>query len=101
MDARRCLGSSASGATLVNVDEALNRLRELATPGNKKCLHCVATWIMALAEIAEHADLCRDAGPTSQAIADEVARLRREFPDAPTCADHDASMVVAGPRVES
>jgi hypothetical protein len=85
----------------MNVDQALNRLRELATPGSQKCLHCVATWIMALAEIAEHVDLCRDAGPTSQAIADEVARLRREFPDAPTCEDHDGAMAVTGPRVES
>jgi hypothetical protein len=101
LDARRCLGSSASGETIVNVDESLNRLRELATPGSKKCLHCVATWIMALAEIAEHADLCRDAGPTSQAIADEVARLRREFPDAPTCEDHNGAMAVTSPRVES
>jgi hypothetical protein len=85
----------------MDVDKALNRLRELAAPESRKCIHCVATWIMALAEIAEHADLCRDPGPTSQAIADEVARLRCKFHDAPTCADHDGSMGATGSTVKS
>ena len=76
----------------MNLGQTLERLLELSTPGAipGRCLNCIASLRLALADIASNPKLDRNVEFSGEQLAAEKAALKAAYPDAKDCPDCDA-----------
>jgi hypothetical protein len=75
----------------MNLDQTLDRLRALSTPGSipGRCITCISVMRLTLGAIAEN-PRTRLPEFTSQEVESEKAALRSAYPDVQDCPDCDA-----------
>lgn len=76
----------------MNVDQALDRLRELTQPHSRGCLWPTAMWRLTLIDMAKTPLAGRVTWLEDSAIAAEVRALQADHPNAHVCCEHRAKM---------